>query len=483
MGIFYLPEDGVCGDFIPYYNQSRQCFELYYLHDYRDRETKGEGTPWRRLTTTDMVHFNDEGEMISRGTDTEQDLFCYTGCIVEHNGISHIYYTGHNYHLMEIGGKKEAVMHATSTDTVHWEKQLQDTFWAPDDATDIEMNDWRDPFVFYNEEEQKWWMLLCTRKLKGASRRRGATGLLVSDDLVNWRYTGSLWEPSYCWCPECPDIFRWGDYWYFIYSTFSETEGLRTYYRISDSPRGPWKNLGNNCFDGRAFYAGKTASDGENRYIFGWNPTRTGNTDSGVWQWGGHLIVHKLVQMPDGRLNVQMPEQLRACYPTEQLINWIPLTGQVKTSNDRMSLEQWSGFAAAMIEPVPGQCMLDLELKLAPGTDSAGIMVHSREQGTEGYYIRLEPGRGRFLFDREGRCVCEHTEIDRYLSIETGVWHHLTVILDDEVLLAYLDDAYALSARMCDIKGSELLAFVTDGAAEIRHCSLRPYQPELERGK
>lgn len=41
MGIFYLPKDGVCGDFIPYYNSKRKCYELYYLHDYRRLQ-------WRR---------------------------------------------------------------------------------------------------------------------------------------------------------------------------------------------------------------------------------------------------------------------------------------------------------------------------------------------------------------------------------------------------------------------------------------------------
>lgn len=161
----------------------------------------------------------------------------------------------------------------------------------------------------------------------GALPAAGATGLLVSDDLKRWDYRGSLWSPSYCWCPECPDLFQWGAYWYFLYSTFSETEGLRTYYRISDSPRGPWKNPGNNLFDGRGFYAGKTASDGVNRYLFGWNPTRTGDQDAGRWQWGGHLIVHKLLQLPDGQLRAAMPDALDACFGKPELHDFPGIPG------------------------------------------------------------------------------------------------------------------------------------------------------------
>lgn len=34
--------------------------------------------------------------------------------------------------------------------------------------------------------------------------------------------------------------------------------------------------------DSRAFYAGKTASNGTDRYIWGWCPTRAGNDNTAV---------------------------------------------------------------------------------------------------------------------------------------------------------------------------------------------------------
>ena len=168
MGIFYKPKDGVCADFIPYYNPRSGTFELYYLHDYRDMAHMGEGCPWYRLTTTDFVHFGEDGEILPRGGREEQDLFVYTGCVVEKDDLYHIFYTGHNHYLIEKGGRGEAVMHAVSTDGVHWTKKPEDTFFAPEEAP-IEKNDWRDPFVFFNEEEGRYWMLLCTRKAPPAA--------------------------------------------------------------------------------------------------------------------------------------------------------------------------------------------------------------------------------------------------------------------------------------------------------------------------
>lgn len=502
MGIFYLPADGACGDFIPYYNAGRECYELYYLHDSRGYGGEGEGTSWRRIITRNMAHFTEEGEILKKGTAQEQDLFCYTGCVVQAEELYHIFYTGHNYHFAGTGKPQEAVMHAVSADGVNWEKQPEDTFYAPEDREEIERDDWRDPFVFYREEEQRWWMLLCTRKKAGASRRRGATGLLTSEDLRHWTYQGSYWEPHVCWCPECPDLFQWGEHWYFVYSTFHETEGLRTWYRIAESPRGPWRRPACDSFDGRAFYAGKTASDGKNRYLFGWNPTKTDNRDEGVWQWGGNLTVHKLTQEADGSLTVSMPEAVRAVYGKKRELTPRGLYGTFcpeeiseGAENDRLReisegaeydrlgetsegvrdfwLEEASGGAAALTDGVSGECMLEFELFLSEGTDSAGIQVKAGAQGEQGYYIRLEPGRGRLVFDREPAYPHEKPEIERFVKIGTECWHKLSILLDGSCLLAYLDDKYALSARMYDFDSDRVLFFVNDGKASFRGLCLR----------
>ena len=475
MGIFYKPKDGVCADFIPYYNPRSGTFELYYLHDYRDMARMGEGCPWYRLTTTDFVHFGEDGEILPRGGREEQDLFVYTGCVVEKDDLYHIFYTGHNHYLIEKGGRGEAVMHAVSTDGVHWTKKPEDTFFAPEEAP-IEKNDWRDPFVFFNEEEGRYWMLLCTRKLEGPSRRRGATGLLVSDDLKDWTYTGSLWDPTICWCPECPDIFQWEGTWYLLYSTYCETEGMRTFYRMADSPRGPWRNPGDNVLESRAFYAGKTASDGKNRYIFGWNPTKEGEADKGTVQWGGHLVVHKLIRYADGRLGTAVPEQLEACYTQSIPLDLRPGIGCKSPEIDAQSCTAGSasGFAAVTAGEIPRQCQITFDIRMKSGTDAAGVMLHATDGLEKGYYLRLERG-GRMVFDSTDRW-CEHPEMSRRIGCTDDTVHHVRILLDDTVFLAYLDNEIALSARMYDINGSGLAFFALDGEASFSDIRVSPYQ-------
>lgn len=476
MAIFYQPKDGVCGDLIPFYHPQRKTYELYYLHDYRGADGHGEGTDWRRIVTDDMVSFTEEGEIIPRGTPEEQDLFCYTGCVVLHDGLQHIFYTGHNYHLMEQGKRKEAVMHAVSRDGKTWEKRKELTFFAPENQ-DIELNDWRDPYVFYNEADRCWWMLLCTRKKTGPDRLRGATGLLKSQDLDHWDYCGSFWNPSNCWCPECPELFRWGKWWYFIYSTFTEAEGFRTYYRYSETPDGPWIAPAYNTFDTRAFYAGKTASDGDRRFMFGWNPTRTGDTDFGVWQWGGCLVAHELIRLENGELRTACPEQIAALFDEGRGVAFQPFLQLFDGNAEEAVVAAPSGFAAAMGEDIPDNCMITVDILLEEGTQDAGLWLRSDANGDEGYYLRLEALHQTFAFDRVHR-ACDHNEMERHAEIRTNFWHRLTVLLDGTAMTAYLDDQIALSSRMYDYKNHRLLVFASDGMARFRDLRIHRLKKE-----
>ena len=39
-------------------------------------------------------------------------------------------------------------------------------------------------------------------------------------------------------------------------------------------------------------------------YLFGWVPTKEGDTDKGLFQWGGACVPHQLYQREDGTLAV-----------------------------------------------------------------------------------------------------------------------------------------------------------------------------------
>lgn len=201
--IFYRPEDGVAADFIPFWKNGE--FRLFYLKDYRNVEAKGEGTPWFQISTKDFLHYREHGEMIPRGTIAEQDLYVYTGSVIEANGMFHIFYTGHNPHFASQGKPKQAVMHAVSSDLNTWSKVAEDTLYANPDK--FEPDDFRDPFVFWDEDSKKYCMLLTVRE-KNSGYTSGATAIYSSENLKSWTYERIFWAPNLYHTHECPDLFK-----------------------------------------------------------------------------------------------------------------------------------------------------------------------------------------------------------------------------------------------------------------------------------
>lgn len=155
-------------------------------------------------------------------------------------------------------------------------------------------------------------MLLVCRK-KGGAISDGFTALYSSKDLEHWTDQGTAlgsWPVSYPM--SAPTCSKMGDWWYLIYSEY--TDRWVTHYVMAKDLKGPWHIPEDDQFDGRAFYAAKSASDGENRYLFGWITTRQEGKDQGNWMWGGCLGVHRLVQRSDGTLACQMPDSVRKAF-------------------------------------------------------------------------------------------------------------------------------------------------------------------------
>ena len=467
MKLFYKPDDGWAADFIPFFWQGE--YHLFYLKDYRNREKHGEGTPWFHLGTRDMVNFTEYGEALPRGAMDEHDLYVFTGCALEADGLFHIFYTGHNHHLTEKGKPLQVVLHATSSDLVTWTKD-RDFIFKSDEKLH-ERDDWRDPFVFRNEEAGEWWMVLAARLREGPPQRRGCTALCASRDLVKWEIREPLWAPGLYYTHECPDMFRMGEWWYLLFSTFSSE--MVTHYRMSRSLTGPWLSPPNDSFDTRAFYAAKTASDGDRRFIFGWNPSRDGETDTGGWQWGGNLVVHEIVQQRDGSLAVQVPPEVDAQFERVPAMDPQPHMGTWEFDGDKVLADAWDGFAWCSLNRVPAQYRLKLDATMAQGAHSCGVLLNADENLERYYQVRLEPARGRVVFDRCPRPGDQPFMLERPVAIKAGVPVEVEIFVEDSIVEAYVNGTVALSARGYNHRGGGLAGlFVNQGKVKFSNVEL-----------
>lgn len=462
--MYYRPAKAVAADVIPFYEDGE--YRLFYLKDYRDVENHGEGCPWHLLTTRNFVDFTDRGEVISRGTETDQDLYVFTGSVFKDNGKYYIFYTGHNPHLRQRGLPEQAVMLAESDDCYHWKKVKDFIFFAP---KEYEKHDFRDPFVYKDEKSGQYKMLLAGRLRDGLPDRRGCTLRATSQDLRHWTVEDKLfYSPHAYFTHECPDLFRIGDWWYLVFSEF--TDKVCTRYRMSKSPEGPWTTPVVDTFDNRSFYAAKTAGDGDKRYIFGWNPIRYGEKDYAPWQWGGTVVVHEIVQNPDGTLSVKCPDNVKKQYGTAIAVEENAAFGKVTGKGGEYGIGENGVFSAVLLNSMPENCRIEMKFKADTDKDF-GLTLRMNGDFTQGYYIKFEPMYNRLCVDRTQRPTGDTqymVESERYCPLNKGEWHVVTVIAEGSVLEVYVDDKVAMSARMFDYTQGRLGIYSADGKIDTK---------------
>lgn len=448
--VFYKPKDAVAADFIPFAYDGK--FRIFYLHDWRNASVYGEGTPWFLIETDDFLHFEERGEVLPRGSVDDPDLYVFTGSVLRAEGRFHIFYTAHNPYLAKRGRPMELIAHAVSDDLVHWTKLPEDSFAAEEG---FDPDNLRDPFVFRDDDAGVWRMACVKRPLNGVLPS-GATGQYISDDLKTWRPAPDFWAPNLFHTHECPDLFRMGDWWYLIYSEYSDRS--RTRYVMSKDLMGPWQMPDDDVFDSRAYYAAKSWADGGRRYLFGWIPTHENDTDGGNWQWGGNLGVLELVQRPDGTLSVRMPESIDKAFRAEAVC-------------PPCCMENRSGYAEQpLFDNLSGTYRIDTVLTAEPGTHAFGITFARDAASRAGYRFELIPSENRILFGRmEG---IRTRDLTRSVRLTPGHPVTLRIIVDCDICVAYINDEYAFSARILEPAGTSAALYSVCGAVSAGETTL-----------
>jgi len=479
-GLLYRPEDSVAADFIPFYWNG--AYHLFYLRDWRNPGVHGEGTPWWHLVTRDFVTFEDWGEALPRGTRDEQDLYVFTGSVYESDGLFHIFYTGHNPYFRALGRPEQAVLHATSPDLRVWTKDPAFCFTSPT-VQGYEPHDWRDPFVYWDPRRREHAMLLAARKNTGPSRNRGLTAFATSPDLRDWTMQEPFWAPDEYFTHECPDLFRIGPWWYLVYSTF--TERSVTHYRMARSLEGPWLAPANDTFDGRAYYAAKTAGpamiDGDEpgapRFVFGWLPTRSDEKDDGGWQWGGELVVHQLEQQADGTLAVRPPDTVLQPFSQTLPLDPQAVLGSWTSEPGILRADAVGRQSLLRLAELPTTALVRMRIAYEPETVAVGLLLRASPDFDGYYQLRLEPAMQRLVVDRWPRPGDQPFMLERPLAMHPGRPVELTVLVDGTNLVAYADNQVALSCRMYEHRQGALGAFVTEGMATFSGTSLLARAP------
>lgn len=463
---YYTPALGRCGDPMPFYDKKAGEYRVMYLQDY-DQNGDSYHLFWC-VRTKDGANYTSMGEILHAGAPVEQDAGVGTGCCVynEADKLYYIYYTGHNAGCAQT----EAVLRATSTDGVNFKK---DILWMlKGENYGFDATDFRDPQIFQGDDNL--WHMVVSSKLKFAE--------FTSKDLKVWEPAGGfnmVWDRM---C-ECPDIFKMGNYWYLIYSeAYKESWSRKVKYMMADS----WENL-KRCFDDpgahwpaddkegvldtRAFYAAKTASNGSERLIWGWCPTRDGadlyakNVNVGAGKgnepkWSGSLVCHKLVQHPNGTLSVGKVAAIENKYS-------IPTTVTVMDSKG-LKGNKLSGDEAYVIYNRLGyHNHISFTVKTDGEGDRFGVsFVRGKKEDCSKYYSLVvtpewENGRRRVYFQEEFYPTKDEPFIQekRIEATEGYIFprdeqntYKIDIFTDNSVVTMYVNGVYGCTERIYGVQ-------------------------------
>jgi beta-fructofuranosidase len=260
-----------------------------------------------------------------------------------------------------------------------------------------------------------------------------------------------------CW--KTPDLFKIGDIYYLL---FSDIDSKNVYYRKSSSIEGPWTSPDDDAirFDGNGFYGAKVIADNRgDHYIFGWTNRLTDDTDTGLWEWGGNLVVHKLYQMePTKDLAVTIPHTLKAYLETrnEPIIRHSQWGNVTRSTSDASSYHLSSSFYAdlanVLFEPIhANRYKISATISFEHADKDFGFMFGACDGYENFYSLRFVPSQNRFSFDTTKRSLLTNTTVavsDVLFTLTPNTGLDIHIIVENSMVITYLDHRVALSTRI-----------------------------------
>ncbi|MCP1102345.1 beta-fructofuranosidase [Aequitasia blattaphilus] len=454
MKLFYQFPETWFGDCMPFGHGDE--FFLYHQRDTRKPGPFGEPFGWDLATTSDFVNYKDCGVAVPRGTDEEQDQFIFAGSVFEAEGKFHIFYTGYNRDFPKQGKASQVLMHATSDDLYNWVKTDDKLTFVPQEGYDPD--DWRDPFVVWDDERQEYLLILGGRKRGPKTKQSGRTVKFTSKDLQNWEFKGDFWAPGLYTMHEMPDLFKIGDWWYHIVTEYSDRSKM--IYRMSKSLDGPWIAPKDDAFDGRAYYAGRSFELKGQRVLFGWVPTKEDDDDKNNFEWGGTFVPHEIYQREDGSLGVKIPDTIVEAFEEKRSIDDTVIEAPADGRESQ-----------AFAKDLGDVYYFEADVTFSKGTRSFGIRMMENPETEQSYQYIFQVMENRFVFEKNPNWPwpsCMNIGLERPIDLETEKTYHIQLIVDDTISVLYVDGV-AMCSRMYEELGNQLSLFVTDGKMEVKN--------------
>lgn len=431
--IHFRPAHSKAGDVIPFYYKGE--YHVFYMRD----------NNWGHIVSRDLVRWKELPDAIKPGADPlgADGEGCWTGSIVENQGLFYLFYTGKNSKDPK-GDQK--VMLATSKDLIYWTKEPRHTFYADgnfywnktlngpiDDRQNYHHQAFRDPDVFWNTEKNEWWMLLHAVGWDGSAP---AMGLYTSKDLINWKASKPLLVYPSELSGDCPYVFPSKGKWFLNFADY--------HYKTANRLEGPYDSPVK-AFDCGDLRVPKLMWDGRRFVLTGWVMDYEGNVDSGQVRWGGTLC---------------MPRELWTDSAGNEYQRPLPEVINAFRSADGHKYKQ---PVRSVRVKVPENFMFHTQFEPeTPGTTVVIRFPQTKTKADKDYHLKIDIG------NREVELGSNYKSYKRTCDIDPSKPIDVRIFWLGDMLECFVNDAWAFTMRAYEKQAGDLSIGTQNGAINVR---------------
>ncbi|MEU1972558.1 glycoside hydrolase family 32 protein [Microbacterium sp. NPDC019599] len=431
-------------------------WHYYYL--YNADHPEGNGTAWYHATSTDLVHWTDQGVAIDKYTNGLGDIWTGTA-VVDHENTAGF-------------GRGAVVAMVTQQDDG---VQRQSLFVSRDGGYRFEpydgnpvidnpgVRDFRDPRVLWDDAHGRWVMALA---------EGDKIGFYTSPDLKDWTYRSGFTAPG-LGVLECPDLFAMavdGDAadvrWVLAAGANGAAEGMTTgtvYWTGSwdgetftpDDSHHQWLDRGADWYAAVTWDDPRQAEEDRltTRYGIGWlnNWAYAGDVPGEEWSGGSDSIVREIrLTDRDGR-----PTLISA--PTDALRDLEGAPAQLGA--------QTVEAGAAVALPDPGSDAYRVRIDVAEDDAAAGELRVHLPRGADGAFatVGYDPASGQVFVARDADAIAGGMP-DAYRAVRTAP----VTAQDGRVRLDIVVDVGSIEVFTGDGAALSMVSSAAGGASGLR---------------
>ena len=412
--------------------------EHHLFYQYNPTDWHWGNLHYGHATSKDLLHWKHQPIALAPALD-RGETHCYSGCSYINQDKIELLYTsvGAGKRCQHSGSQQWA---ATTEDGITWTQIKENPVIDMADSPEIQLTEWRDPFVF------RWKEGIYALVAGVVNEEYGAVHLYKTEDFRKWTYVREFFRNT---CRkevmECPNLVVFGDKVLFVHSIW-DVRVLRWFVGTLDEDMG-FHVLNEGSVDYGDFFASQISFDETGRVLmWGWlreDPRRGLLTDG---EWAGVQAIPRVVSVNE---------------KNELVLSRLPEFEKLRTDQETVSVNDLSGEkyfdTKSYTAELTGTVISD---------DVFSIKLLMDETGREYTEIVFNPREGTYYAPMESSSLLK--EVDKrplFGAFEKNEEHKVEfdILIDCSVVEIFVNKTSCMSLRVYPVLEGNRISVETKG--------------------